>query len=233
MLQSPWPAPRDGPRSSTCATRDPRAPRGRGTAQGGRARRGGDPDRAGGQAVPRPDGLRPALTTLDGTAKLSRLGGNTICGISLAFARAQATAQGAPLFRHFAEMVGKAPVARLPLPIVSLFSGDGGDPDRSRAAGSGFPAHRRHHRRRGRRPVGRAGGHRRGDGAGPLRHGRRHVERRRHPRALLRHRLDAGPRPQDGAERGARARPRHPAGAAGGGEPAVREGAGTASTARS
>jgi enolase len=69
-----------------------------------------------------------ALTTLDGTAKLSRLGGNTICGISLAFARAQATAQGAPLFRHFAELVGKAPVARLPLPIVSLFSGDGGDP---------------------------------------------------------------------------------------------------------
>jgi enolase len=67
-----------------------------------------------------------ALRTLDGTDRLSRLGGNTVCGISLAFARAQATAQGAPLFRHFAEMVGKGP-NRLPLPIVSLFTGDGTD----------------------------------------------------------------------------------------------------------
>jgi enolase len=68
-----------------------------------------------------------ALTALDGTEKLSRLGGNTICGISLAFARAHATAQGVPLYRHFAEMVGKGP-ARLPLPIVTLFAGDGADP---------------------------------------------------------------------------------------------------------
>ncbi len=68
-----------------------------------------------------------ALAALDGTRNLSRLGGNTVCGISLAFARAHATTQGTPLFRHFAEMVGKGP-ARLPMPIVSLFSGDGSDP---------------------------------------------------------------------------------------------------------
>jgi enolase len=71
--------------------------------------------------------LDRALTTLDGTEKLSRLGGNTLIGISLAFARAHAHAQGAPLYRHFAEMVGKGP-NRLPLPIVSLFARAAGDP---------------------------------------------------------------------------------------------------------
>jgi enolase len=74
--------------------------------------------------------LDRALTALDGTETLARLGGNTACGISLAFARAQAAAHAVPLFRHFGEMIGKGP-ARLPMPVVTLFSRDGNDaPDR-------------------------------------------------------------------------------------------------------
>jgi enolase len=90
-----------------------------------------------GKRFPDQAALDRALTTLDGTEALSRLGGNTICGVSLAFARAHATVQGAALFRHFAEMVGKGP-ARLPLPIVSLFSQDASDPPDRGPLGLGF-----------------------------------------------------------------------------------------------
>jgi enolase len=58
------------------------------------------------------------LRDLDGTANKSRLGGNSILGVSLACAHAAAAARGLPLWRHLA--VG-AP--RLPLPMVNLISG--------------------------------------------------------------------------------------------------------------
>ncbi len=80
-----------------------------------------------GKRFPDQAALDRALISLDGTEKLSRLGGNALLGISLAFARAQAHAQGAPLYRHFAEMVGNK-AHRLPLPIVSLFARAASDP---------------------------------------------------------------------------------------------------------
>ena len=73
--------------------------------------------------------LDKALRQLDGTNNRGRLGGNTSFAVSLAFARAHAAGRSMPLFRHFAELVGAAP-ARLPVPIIALFSptpGDAGD----------------------------------------------------------------------------------------------------------
>jgi len=66
--------------------------------------------------------LDRALIALDGTANKSRLGANTLLGVSLAFARAQAAECGIPLYRHFAELLGR-PVESLPRPMINLFSG--------------------------------------------------------------------------------------------------------------
>ena len=66
--------------------------------------------------------LDRALIALDGTANKSRLGANTLLGVSLAFARAQAAERGVPLYRYFAELLGR-PVESLPRPMINLFSG--------------------------------------------------------------------------------------------------------------
>lgn len=62
------------------------------------------------------------LIELDGTADKSHLGANALLGVSLAAARALATAREIPLYRQFAEMVGSE-VQRLPRLTVNLFSG--------------------------------------------------------------------------------------------------------------
>jgi enolase len=76
---------------------------------------------AGRELATGPD-LDRALIALDGTANKSRLGANTLLGVSLAFARAQAAERGIPLYRYFAELLGR-PVERIPRPMINLFSG--------------------------------------------------------------------------------------------------------------
>lgn len=66
--------------------------------------------------------LDRALIALDGTPNKSRLGANAILAVSVAFARASAHAQGVPLYRHFAAMLGRAP-GTLPRLTINLFSG--------------------------------------------------------------------------------------------------------------
>ena len=60
-----------------------------------------------------------ALVECDGTANLSRLGGNAITAVSLAVLHAAAASRGLPLWRH---LLGDAP-AILPLPEIQIFGG--------------------------------------------------------------------------------------------------------------
>jgi enolase len=64
-------------------------------------------------------GLDRALIALDGTDTKSRLGANAILGVSLASARAQATEQGVPLWRH----IGGASAHVLPVPMMNVLNG--------------------------------------------------------------------------------------------------------------
>jgi enolase len=63
--------------------------------------------------------LDAALTALDGTAGLHRLGGNAVLGVSLASAHAAAADAGVALWRHLA---GGRP-AQLPLPMMNVLEG--------------------------------------------------------------------------------------------------------------
>lgn len=65
--------------------------------------------------------LDRALLDLDGTQNKSRLGGNAILAVSIAFARASAAQKGIALYTHFADLVGQTP--RLPRLTVNLLSG--------------------------------------------------------------------------------------------------------------
>jgi enolase len=62
------------------------------------------------------------LRATDGSPDKSRLGANSLLGVSIAFARASAAESGVPLYQHFAAMVGQTP-HRLPRLTVNLFSG--------------------------------------------------------------------------------------------------------------
>ena len=66
--------------------------------------------------------LDRALLALDGTESKSRFGGNALLAVSLAFARAHATARGLPLYQHLADILGQT-ASRLPRPIIHLFDG--------------------------------------------------------------------------------------------------------------
>jgi enolase len=66
--------------------------------------------------------LDRALIALDGTPNKSRLGANTVLGVSLAFARAQAAERGIPLYRYFADLLDR-PATSIPRPMINLFSG--------------------------------------------------------------------------------------------------------------
>lgn len=60
-----------------------------------------------------------AMLTLDGTPHKERLGANAILGVSLAVARAAATACDLPLFRY----LGGAAACRLPVPMFNILNG--------------------------------------------------------------------------------------------------------------
>ena len=66
-----------------------------------------------------------ALTDLDGTPNLGRLGANAVLGVSMAIAHAGAAAAGKPLFEHLASLVPRAgrsgPV--LPVPLLNVLNG--------------------------------------------------------------------------------------------------------------
>ncbi len=66
------------------------------------------------------------LIDLDGTPNKSRLGANAILGVSLAVARAAATASGMPLYRYVATLYEDDPEARptlLPVPMMNVLNG--------------------------------------------------------------------------------------------------------------
>ncbi len=59
------------------------------------------------------------MIALDGTPNKGRLGANAILGVSLAVARAAATAAGIPLYRY----LGGPTVHRLPVPMMNIMNG--------------------------------------------------------------------------------------------------------------
>jgi enolase len=62
------------------------------------------------------------LNELDGTPNKGRLGANAILGVSMAVARAVASAEGVPLYRHLARLYGNStPV--LPVPMMNILNG--------------------------------------------------------------------------------------------------------------
>lgn len=60
-----------------------------------------------------------ALIALDGTENKSKLGANAILGVSMAAARAAASATGIPLYRY----LGDASSYRLPVPMMNVING--------------------------------------------------------------------------------------------------------------
>lgn len=64
-------------------------------------------------------GLDEAMTDLDGTPNLERLGGNATVAVSLAALHATAAAEGLPLWAHLAQ--GRK--VRVPLPEIQIFGG--------------------------------------------------------------------------------------------------------------
>ncbi|MGE3776947.1 MAG: phosphopyruvate hydratase [Pirellulaceae bacterium] len=73
------------------------------------------------------------LLELDATPQKTRLGGNSLLGVSLAVARAAAAARQIPLYRHFHELLARGaergrgaarvPPPRMPLPMTNMISG--------------------------------------------------------------------------------------------------------------
>jgi enolase len=64
-------------------------------------------------------GLDQRLRDLDGTDNKKRLGANAILGVSLATAKAEADAQGLPLYRY----VGGPEATLLPVPMMNIING--------------------------------------------------------------------------------------------------------------
>lgn len=65
--------------------------------------------------------LDSIMLALDGTDNKSKLGANAILSVSLAAAKAAATAKKQPLWRYIANMTGKSP--SLPLPMMNVMNG--------------------------------------------------------------------------------------------------------------
>lgn len=65
--------------------------------------------------------LDARISNADGTANLSRIGGNAALAVSLASVRASAAAKGQPLYQRFSELANVEPV--MPLPMVNILSG--------------------------------------------------------------------------------------------------------------
>jgi enolase len=66
--------------------------------------------------------LDEALIALDGTPTKSRLGANALLGVSMAAARAEATAAGVPLYRHIGALYGSDRFT-LPTPMMNILNG--------------------------------------------------------------------------------------------------------------
>mgnify|MGYP001573686907 CR=1 FL=1 len=62
------------------------------------------------------------MLDLDGTSTKSRLGANAILAVSLATARAAATAASQPLYRYLNGMVGGVPM-QMPVPMMNIING--------------------------------------------------------------------------------------------------------------
>merc|ERR1719382_2377512 len=67
--------------------------------------------------------LDDKMIALDGTPNKSKLGANAILGVSMAAAKAAATAKGIPLYRHFAELAGNTGPMVLPVPCFNVING--------------------------------------------------------------------------------------------------------------
>jgi enolase len=63
------------------------------------------------------------LIDLDGTANKGRLGANATLGVSMALARAVASAAGLPLYAHIAKLYGGAGELSLPVPMMNILNG--------------------------------------------------------------------------------------------------------------
>jgi enolase 1/2/3 len=66
--------------------------------------------------------LDEAMIALDGTPSKSRLGANALLGVSMAAARAEAAAEGVPLYRHFGALYGNTKYT-LPAPMMNILNG--------------------------------------------------------------------------------------------------------------
>ena len=68
--------------------------------------------------------LDDALIALDGTPTKSRLGANALLGVSMAASRAAASAEGRPLYEHFAKLSGREGAGYLlPVPMMNILNG--------------------------------------------------------------------------------------------------------------
>ena len=65
--------------------------------------------------------LDSIMLALDGTDNKSKLGANAVLSVSLAAAKAAATAKKQPIWRYIANMTGKSP--SLPLPMMNVMNG--------------------------------------------------------------------------------------------------------------
>jgi enolase len=64
-----------------------------------------------------------AMIDLDGTPNKGRLGANAILGVSMAIARAAATATRAPLYAHLGKLYGQGTSPVLPVPMMNILNG--------------------------------------------------------------------------------------------------------------
>jgi len=67
--------------------------------------------------------LDQTMLDLDGTDNKSKLGANAILAVSLAAARAAATAAGLPLYQHIARLNGSEGSYSLPVPMMNIVNG--------------------------------------------------------------------------------------------------------------
>src|SRR3954447_21002557 len=63
------------------------------------------------------------MIELDGTQNKGRLGANALLGVSMALARAQAAAEGIPLYKHAARLYGSSAATILPVPMMNILNG--------------------------------------------------------------------------------------------------------------
>src|SRR3954454_787379 len=64
-----------------------------------------------------------AMIQLDGTPNKGRLGANALLGVSMAVARANAAAEGVPLYKHAARLYGSTGGTLLAVPMMNILNG--------------------------------------------------------------------------------------------------------------